>query len=88
MLSDQVWWCNISGFWVIPKITAANLCKQIHDIMNYSTSICPFECGNWGKEGKKLQKFEYLKNGKRFLDFSYYWKWKNQNLIKNNGHKP
>ena len=56
--------------------------------MNYSTSICPFECGNWGKEGKKLQKFEYLKNGKRFLDFSYYWKWKNQNLIKNDGHKP
>ena len=28
------------GFWVIPKITPANLCKPIHDIINYSTSIC------------------------------------------------
>ena len=30
--------------------------------MNYSTSICPFESGKCGKEGKKLQKFEYLEN--------------------------
>ena len=46
---------------------SANLCKPIHDI-NYSTSICPFESGKCGKEGKKLQKIEYLKNGKSFLD--------------------
>ena len=38
-----------SGFWVIPKITTANLCKPIHDIINYSTSICPFESGKCGK---------------------------------------
>ena len=36
------------------------------DITNYSTFICPFESGQCGKEGKKLQKFEYLKNEKSF----------------------
>ena len=34
---------------------------------NYSTSICPFESGKCGKEGKKLQKSEYLKK-ESFLD--------------------
>ena len=53
---------------IIPKITSANLCKPIHDIINYSTSIGPFESGKCGKEGKKLQKFEYLENEKSFLD--------------------
>ena len=57
-----------SGFWVIPKITSANLCKPILDIINYSISICPFVSGKCGKEGKKLQKFEYLENKKSFLD--------------------
>ena len=36
--------------------------------MNYSNSICPFESGNYGKEGNKLQKFEYLEKEKSFLD--------------------
>ena len=36
--------------------------------MNYSTSICPFESEKCGKEGKKLQKLEYLENEKSFLD--------------------
>ena len=49
------------------KIASANLCKPIHDI-NYSTSICPFVSEKCGKEGKKLQKFEYLENEKSFLD--------------------
>ena len=62
---DDVIW---SGFWVILKITSANLCKPIYDIINYSNSICRFESGKYGKEGKKLQKFEYLKNEKGFLD--------------------
>ena len=35
---------------------------------NYSTFICPLEYGKYGKEEKELQKFEYLKNGKSFLD--------------------
>ena len=30
--------------------------------------MCPFESGNCGKEGKKLQKLEYLKNEKSFSD--------------------
>ena len=48
-------------------ITSANSCKPIHDI-NYPTSICPFESGKCKKEGKKIQKFEYLENEKSFFD--------------------
>ena len=40
----------------------------MHDIINYSTSICPFESGKCGKEEEKLQKFKYLKNEKSLLD--------------------
>ena len=50
------------------KITSANLCKPIHGIIKYSTSIYPFESGKCGKEGEKIQKFEYLKIEKSFLD--------------------
>ena len=52
----------------MPKIKPANLCKPIHDIINYSTYICPFESRKCGKERGKLQKFEYLENEKSFLD--------------------
>ena len=52
----------------IPRITFANLCKSVHDIINYFTSTCPLESGKCGKERKKLQKLEYLENEKRFLD--------------------
>ena len=41
---------------------------SIHEIINYSTSICPFESGKCGKEGKKFKKFENLENEKSFLD--------------------
>ena len=34
----------------------------------HSISIYPFESGKFGKEKKKLQKFEYLKNQNSFLD--------------------
>ena len=61
---DGVIW---SSSWVIPKITPANLCKPVHDI-NYSTSIYSFKSRKWGKEVRKLQKFEYLENEKSFLD--------------------
>ena len=40
----------------------------MHDIINYSTSICPFESGKSGKKEIKIQKFEYVENGKSFLD--------------------
>ena len=75
ILSDQVWWYNI----------------KIHDIINYSTSICPFEFGKCGKEAEKLQKFEYLENEKSFLDdikniFHSFWRviiwWKNKKFDK------
>ena len=39
----------------------------MHDIINYSTSICPFEFGKHGKKEKKIQKSEYLENKKSFL---------------------
>ena len=39
-----------------------------HDIINYFTSICPFESEKCGKGGKKSQKFEYLENEHSFLD--------------------
>ena len=85
-----------SCFWVILKITSVNFCKPIYDIINYFTSIFPFESGKCGKEGEKIQKFEYLKNKKSFLDeikniFHSFRRaiisWKNKNLIKNSGHK-
>ena len=68
------------------EITPENLCKPIHDIINYSTSICPFESGKCGKGEGKLQKFEYLENEKSFLGeikiiFHSFWTaiiwWKN-----------
>ena len=40
----------------------------MHGIINYSTSICPFESGISGKEEEKIQKFEYLEKKKSFLD--------------------
>ena len=52
----------------MPKITPSNLCKPVHDIINYSTSICTFESGKSVKEEEKVQKFEYLENKKSFLD--------------------
>ena len=36
--------------------------------INHSTFTCPFESRKCGKEGKKLQIFEYLENEKSFLD--------------------
>ena len=40
----------------------------MHDIIDYSTSICPFESGKSEKEEEKIQKFQYLEKGKSFLD--------------------
>ena len=40
----------------------------MHDIINYSTSICPYESGRSGKEEEKIQKIEYRENEKSFLD--------------------
>ena len=40
----------------------------MHDIINYSTSICPFESGKSGKKEEKIQKIEYFENEKIFFD--------------------
>ena len=58
----------LSSFGVIPKISSANLCEPIYDIINYSTFICPYDPGKFRKDGKKLHKFEYLENEKSILD--------------------
>ena len=78
--SDQVGAIQ-SSFRVLPNIAPANLCKPIHEIINYSTSIWPFESGKCGKEKDKLQKFEYLENERAIT-----WL-KNNKLIKNSRHK-
>ena len=55
-----------------------------------------FLSGNCGKEGKALQKCQYLENEKSFFDetkntFDSFGRaiiwWKNKNLIKNSGQK-
>ena len=46
---------TLSSFRVVPKITSANLCKPIHDIINYSTSIWPFEVGKCERKGKNYK---------------------------------
>ena len=61
-----------------------------------SHNIGLFLSGKCGKEGKKLQKFEYLENKKSFFaemkntfhrfGRAMIW-WKNKNLIKNSIHK-
>ena len=61
---------DVKMMWVISKITSANLCKPIYDI-SYSTSICPFESEKCGKEGEKIQKFEYLENEKSFSELFF-----------------
>ena len=37
------------------------------DIINYSTSTCPFESGKCGKEGKKLTKISISREGKELF---------------------
>ena len=50
-----------------------------HHALFHFPFICPFECGKFGKEGKDLQKFEYLENENSFLDeiknnFHSFWR--------------
>ena len=55
-----------SGFWVILKITSANLCKPIYEIINYSTSICHFKSGKCGKEGKDFKNLNISRTKRAF----------------------
>ena len=67
ILSDQVWWCNTKQFLSYSNYYTCKFMKPTHDIINYSTSICPFVSGKYGKEEEKLQKFEYLEKERSFL---------------------
>ena len=51
--SDKMQSAHIK-LWEFVKITSTNLCKPIHDIINYSTFTCCFEFGKCGKEEKKI----------------------------------
>ena len=51
---------------IIPNISSANLCNPIHDIINYSTSICPFEPEKCGKGGKKYKNMNILRTKRAF----------------------
>ena len=48
------------------QLKSANLCKPIYDIMNYSTSICPFESRKCGKEGKNYKSLDISRTKKDF----------------------
>ena len=68
-----------SGFWVIPKITFANLCKAYHDVIIIPASAVLSNLKNPGQGEGKLQKTEYLENEKSFLDeiksiFHNFWR--------------
>ena len=49
----------------MPKITSANLCKSIQAIINYPTSIFPFESGKCGK-GKNYKNLNISKMKRAF----------------------
>ena len=53
-------------YYLNPKIASANLRKPIHDIKNYSSSICPFESGKCGKEGKKYKSVNISRTKRAF----------------------
>ena len=57
--------CSSAVFELFQKLHQ-QIYAPIHDIINYLSSICPSESGKGGKEGKKLQKFEYLENERSF----------------------
>ena len=54
------------SFLVIQKITSANLCKPVHDIINYSTFICPFDSGKCEKEKENYKNLNISKVKRAF----------------------
>ena len=49
------------------KITSANFCKPLHDFINCSTSMCPFESGNVERKGHNYKNLNILRK-KSFFD--------------------
>ena len=93
ILSGQVWWCNVK----LLSCSKNYICKFMQVKSCHHKSF-HFHLNFWiwkVWKGKKLQKFEYLKNEKSFFyeiksifQFSRAFIWrKNKNLIKNSGHK-
>ena len=90
ILPQQVWWHNIKQFLSYSK---KDICKFIQ-ANSWHNKLFHFHLFFWiwkVWKGKKLQKFEYLKNEKSFLDevknifHSFWWAiiwWKNKNLLK------
>ena len=48
-------------FRTIPEITFPNLCKTIHEIINYPTSICPLNLEIKERKEKNYKKMNILK---------------------------
>ena len=68
ILSVQVWWFNIKQFFSYSKNYFCKFMQSNSWHHKLFHLICPSLFGKCGKERKKLQKFEYLKNKKSFLD--------------------
>ena len=70
ILFDQVWWCNgkavFESYIYITKITSANLCKSFNDIINYLTSIFPFNLESVEKKGKNHTNLNILGTKRSF----------------------
>ena len=93
VLFDQVWWCNITRFLSYSKNHACKLNFMQVNSWHHKSFLFHLTFRIWKKwkRRRKLQKFEYLENGKNFLDetkniFYSFWRamiwWKNKNLIK------
>ena len=55
-----------SGFWVIPKIAFANLCKPIHDVIIIPISFDPLNLETVKKEGKKYERLNISRTKRAF----------------------
>ena len=56
-----------SGFWAIPKLTFAILCKTVHIFIIIPVSSDPLNQKSVERKGKKLQKLEYLTERKELF---------------------
>ena len=53
-------------FWVTLKITSVNLCKPVHDIINYSTFTCPFKPESVERKGKNYKTLNISRTKRAF----------------------
>ena len=89
------WLYNKSGFWVIPKITFANLCKPLYEIKLFHFDLSFWIWEVWrGREN--ITKIWISQERKELIQWSKkhfpkflkgYHLVKNKKFIKNSGHK-